>query len=53
MRAPPAKYNLALRRDQATLLRVGIFAQRPSAGALTFYTASETPALPGVQPWRL
>ena len=33
--------------------RMSLFARRPSAGALTFYTASETLAPPGHRAWLL
>ena len=46
MRASPADYKSALRLGFAA--GGDLFAQRSSAGALTFYTAGETPALPGV-----
>ncbi len=45
MRASPAEYNSALRRGQALLLGLGLFAQWMACGA--FYTATETVALPG------
>ena len=46
MRASPAECNSALRRDQASLLRGAICPYAEPFG-LTFYTASETLAVPG------
>ena len=45
LRSPPAEYTSALRPGFAA--SKGLFAQRSSAGALTFYTATETVARPG------
>ena len=47
MRASPADYKSALRPGFAA--GRGLFAQRSSAGALTFYTATETVARPGTE----